>query len=98
NFHVAFGRAPALAPLLAAGILLVFAGPWILPLVSPRLLTFSALALALAGRLELARRWGVPARAPYLAPLGAAVVAWILARAAWRVVRGESVEWKGRAV
>jgi cellulose synthase/poly-beta-1,6-N-acetylglucosamine synthase-like glycosyltransferase len=101
NFHVAFGPARWAAPLVASALLAVYAGPYLLPLVAaaagaPRALAVgaAAAALALAARFDLARRYGVSARAGWLAPLGAAVVALILIRS---VLPGR-LQWKGRAI
>ncbi|HJZ87286.1 MAG TPA: glycosyltransferase [Polyangia bacterium] len=105
NFHVAFGRAPWVAPLLAAGLLTVFAGPYLLPWAAaaaqaPAALVVSAAAISVAwwGRLDCARRWGISREKPWLAPLGALVVSWIILRAAWRVLARRPIEWKGRQV
>jgi hypothetical protein len=101
NFHVALGGAAWAAPLAGALLLAVYAGPYLVPLVAAaagarRALVVGAAAAAVAvlGRLDLARRYGVTARAFWLAPLGAAVVAGILLRS---VLPG-AVEWKGRVV
>jgi hypothetical protein len=105
NFHVALGGAPWMAPLLAAGMLLVYAGPFLLPPLALVLRAWSALAVALlamvsaiAARRDLERRFAVSARRSYLAALGAPVVAWILLRAAWRVLLGRPIDWRGRMV
>jgi hypothetical protein len=101
NFHLALGGAPWAAPLAAALLLAVYAGPYLVPLVAVAAgargalaLGLAAAAVAVAGRLDLARRYGVSARSAWLAPLGAAVVAAILVRSVLPV----AVEWKGRAV
>jgi hypothetical protein len=101
NFHVALGGATWAAPLAAAALLLVFAGPYLLPIAAalagaPRAAAvgLGAAAVAVVARLDLARRYGVSARAPWLAPLGAAVVALIMLRSVLPV----AMEWKGRPI
>jgi cellulose synthase/poly-beta-1,6-N-acetylglucosamine synthase-like glycosyltransferase len=101
NFHLAMGPFPFAAPLAAALVLIVYAGPYLVPLVAVAAREPWALAIgvaaaivAFAGRLDLARRYGVSARGPLLAPLGAAVVAFILVRSVLPI----PVQWKGRLV
>lgn len=101
NFHVALGSATWAAPLAAAALLLVYAGPYVIPLVAAgtgnagaAAVGIAAAVLALGARLDLARRYAVTPRSPWLAPLGAVVVALILLRS----VFSTSVRWKGRAV
>ena len=101
NFHIALGPVPWTAPLVAALLLIVFAGPYLLPILAvaksecaATWVGIGAALVALAGRFDLARRYGVTARSPWLAPLGAVVVALILLRS----VLPMAVQWKGRAV
>lgn len=93
------------APLGAAGALLLIGGPWLVPIAAaaarawgPALLALAGTTLALGQRIDLARTWRLTARAPWLAPLGALVIAWILVGGAARRVVGRKVAWKGRAV
>lgn len=101
NFHIALGPAPGAAPLVAAALVVVYAGPYLLPIAAAAMGDWAALVVALsaalaalAGRLDLARRYGVSARSAWLAPLGAVVVAMILVRS----VMPLAIEWKGRRV
>ncbi|MSP59864.1 MAG: glycosyltransferase [Myxococcales bacterium] len=101
NFHVALGRARFTAPLVAAGLLFFFAGPWLLgPIAAASgawpaaMVGLAAAAVAALGRIDLASRYGITARAPWLAPLGAVVVAWIVLASVLR----RRIEWKGRPV
>jgi cellulose synthase/poly-beta-1,6-N-acetylglucosamine synthase-like glycosyltransferase len=104
NFHVALGPAPWAAPLLAAALLLVYGGAWLVGPIAlglgdgrAAMVGFGAAAAAALARIDLARRYRITARRCWLAPLGAAVVAWILVRAGWRVMRRRPILWKGRA-
>jgi cellulose synthase/poly-beta-1,6-N-acetylglucosamine synthase-like glycosyltransferase len=101
NFHVALGNAPWAAPAVAALIVVVYAGPYLLPLIAartgePRAIAvgIAAAAVAVLARFDLSRRYGVTPRSPWLAPLGAVVVALILIRS----VLPMQVQWKGRPV
>ncbi len=101
NFHEPFKRALWSVPLVAAYELVMFAGPYVLPPLAlaagahtAAWLAFGALAAHLAGRLDAWLTWRLTPRHPYLAPLGAAVVAYILVAAA----RRRPVSWKGRPV
>jgi glycosyltransferase involved in cell wall biosynthesis len=97
NFHLAVEGKPWAAPIAAAAVLFFYGAPWVLPWLAPDrvvlAVALSALLLAVAARLDFSRLYGVTARQPYLAPLGAVVVGWILVRS----VIGR-IEWKGRTV
>jgi hypothetical protein len=105
NFHVALGRAFALAPLFAAGILLLFAGPFVVPPLALLAgdhaalgMGLAALAALVAGRADLARRYGIGIDGIAATPLGASVIAFILLRSAFRAATGRRFVWKGREV
>ncbi len=106
NFHVALAGALWAAPLLAASLLFLYAGPLLLPIGAlaasagtKAIAVGGAAAAAYAfGRFDLARRFGVTARLFFLAPLGAGVIAWILLASALRAATGKTIQWKGRAV
>jgi cellulose synthase/poly-beta-1,6-N-acetylglucosamine synthase-like glycosyltransferase len=105
NMHVALGGALWAAPLVAIALILFYGGPWLLPVAAAAagaeraaLVATAGAVVALAARLDLADRYGVSARHPYLAPVGAAVMAFILLRSAWRAARRRPVEWKGRSI
>ena len=103
NFHAMVP--PWIAPLAAAVVLAVVAGPWVVPPLAlalgmrlPALLALGGLVLSLGLRIDLSRCYRLTGRAPWLAPLGALVLAWILLAGAWRHLRRRPVAWKGRAV
>ena len=105
NFHEPMKNALWLAPILAAFHLVIFAGPYLLlPLAlathSPTAIVLSAAALAfsLLSRLDAHLRWRLTPRHPYLAPLGALIVAHILLSAALHTALHRPVLWKGRQV
>lgn len=101
NFHVALSGVRLLGAVLGAGVLVVHAGPVLLPLAAlgteqPRALgvALAALGVAVLAQLDAGRRYGLLCRGTPERALGAFVVAFILARAAL----GGPVSWKGRAV
>jgi glycosyltransferase involved in cell wall biosynthesis len=101
NFHVALGRAAWLAPVAAAGLVLFFAGPFVVPLVAAlagaraaALVGGAAALVAVLARIDFSRRYGVTLRGAWATPLGALVIAWILVRSSLR----RPVSWKGRPV
>jgi glycosyltransferase involved in cell wall biosynthesis len=103
NFHEMIP--PVAAPLAAAAALAFLAGPWIVPIAAaaarawgPAALAATGCALAVGLRLDLQRSCRLTARAPWLAPLGALVIAWILVVGAARRALGRGVAWKGRRV
>jgi cellulose synthase/poly-beta-1,6-N-acetylglucosamine synthase-like glycosyltransferase len=92
-------------PVAAVGILVLYGSPWALFAASlvqgsaPTLIAAGgALGMALAAQLDFARIYRIDMRWPWLAPLGAIVVCFILTSAALRAVLGKPAEWKGRAV
>ncbi len=105
NLHVAIDGRPWLLPPAIALIVLLYATPWIAPIwglarrdAAAAAAGGLALALSLAARVDLRRLYGVTARRPYLAPLGALVVAWILTRSVVLAYRRAPVEWRRRSV
>jgi glycosyltransferase involved in cell wall biosynthesis len=101
NFHVALGRAPYLAPLVAAALFAIYGGPPVVTVLAAAcgrsraaLVAGLATAVALLARVDLHRRYRLTLRHLWAMPLGAAVVAFILLRSALR----RPVDWKGRAV
>jgi hypothetical protein len=103
NFHEVIP--PWAAPIAAAATLVFIAGPWLLPVAAaaagawgPALVALAGGLLAVGGRIDLQRTWRLTARAPWLAPLGALVIVWILVGGAARRLIGRRVAWKGRAV
>jgi glycosyltransferase involved in cell wall biosynthesis len=105
NAHSALGGALWLAPVVAALELFFFAGPYVLPVVAALYgtplafaLAVAALALAVASRVVLHRRFGVTLRGMYLTPLGAAILAFVLVRSASRAARKKPIVWRDRKV
>jgi cellulose synthase/poly-beta-1,6-N-acetylglucosamine synthase-like glycosyltransferase len=105
NFHVAVQGKLWLALVTVPWLLFFYGAPWILPIASivcrdgPGAVAGAfAAAVAVAARIDFERLYGVTAQRPYLAPLGALVVGWILLRSVLLVVRGQPAEWKGRPV
>ena len=104
--HAAFGRAVYAAPLAAAALLLVFAGPFLLPLAAfAPTAPLAAAALAAAALAALAvsrdvafRFFHLSRRGLLLVPLGAAVLAFVLLDSAYRAATGRTIQWKGRPV
>jgi hypothetical protein len=109
NFHIALGPAQWLAPIGAALLALVFAGPTLVLLGSTAYWlavgSASATKLLLAGllcygadwlgRMSLAISYGVTHRG--VRSLGALIVAYILCASSYRAVTGRPVMWRGRA-
>ncbi len=109
NFHIALGSMQWFAPLGAALLALVFAGPtvallgsaayWLIAgsAASAKLLGVSLLCYAAdwLGRLSLARYFGVTFRGAR--SLGGLVVGYILCASSYQAVMGRPVVWRGRA-
>jgi cellulose synthase/poly-beta-1,6-N-acetylglucosamine synthase-like glycosyltransferase len=109
NFHVALGSALFLAPILAALIVLFFAGPTLFLLggavnflvsggaAAEKLLLASGLAYAadLIGRFSLSRNYGCTLRGSRA--IGGLIVAYILCISSYQAAMGRPVVWRGRA-
>jgi hypothetical protein len=99
----------ALALPAAAALLVLYGAPWLgLAIAALSVAAHGAAGLpalaaactatlfAFAARRALARGYGVAARAAWLQPLGAIVLAAILVNSALRAATGMGVAWKGR--
>jgi chlorobactene glucosyltransferase len=105
NFHIPFNDRYWLAAPAVLLLVFFYGAPWLLPVVGiacgDRLGAAAgglAALVALGARIDFAVLYGVTARRPYLAPLGAAVLGWILVRSVFKAVRRQPAHWKGRAV
>jgi cellulose synthase/poly-beta-1,6-N-acetylglucosamine synthase-like glycosyltransferase len=109
NFHIALGHGQWFAPIGAALLALVFAGPtlallgsaaWWLYAGGPlaaKLLAASLVCYAAdwLSRLSLTRHYGITPRG--VRSLGGLVVGYILCASSYQVVMGRPVVWRGRA-
>lgn len=108
NVHIALGRGQWLAPLLAALLVAVIAGPALTLLITAVLyalfgaayqgfVAWSLVALAVdcLARLTLHKQYGVPLRG--LRSLGAVVLGYILCASSYASLRGRPVTWRGRS-
>ena len=105
NFHVALKGRHWAAPFLVTALLFFYAGPWVLLILSLAsrdvrsiATAAGAVAVALMVQFDFVRAHKGDMRWPFLAPLGAIVMCWILATAVIRVARGKPATWKGRTV